>query len=90
VEGGSTQYLAGYRVSNLSYVEFRVLIAEFMKSTVFWNIMPCSSVKVNHRSGWNISHPSSGSNKPSKIPAWKHVVILLGLFDHEDANKIII
>jgi hypothetical protein len=37
-----------------------------LKSTVFWDITPCSPSKVNRRFRGR-SPPSSGSNKPSKI-----------------------
>jgi hypothetical protein len=36
------------------------------KSIIFWDITPCSPLKVNRRFG-GTSPPSSGSNKPSKI-----------------------
>jgi hypothetical protein len=46
-------------------VGFEVLTAVVMKSTVFWDITPCSPLKVNRRFE---ETSSSGSNKPSKIP----------------------
>jgi hypothetical protein len=36
----------------------------------------------------NMSPPSSGSNKPSKMPAWKQVASQLGLFDLEDGDNM--
>jgi hypothetical protein len=33
------------------FVEFKVLTAVVMKSSVFWDIMPCSPLKVNRRFG---------------------------------------
>jgi hypothetical protein len=39
------------------------------KSTIFWDIMPCSPLRVNRRFG-GTSPPSSGSNnRPRKKPA---------------------
>jgi hypothetical protein len=37
------------------YVGFEVLIAVVMKSTIFWDIAPCSPLKV-HRSTFNGLH----------------------------------
>jgi hypothetical protein len=51
-------------------VGFEVLTAVVTKNFIFWDITPCSSLKVNRRFGRNIIPPSSGSqNKPSKNPA---------------------
>jgi hypothetical protein len=33
----------------IHYLGFEVLIAVFMKSTIFWNTTPCSPLKVNRR-----------------------------------------
>jgi hypothetical protein len=38
---------------------------------IFW--WPCSSVKVNRRFGGTSPQTLGSKNKPSKIPAWKHV-----------------
>jgi hypothetical protein len=35
------------------------------------DITSCNPLKVNRRFGGTLSPPSSGSNKPSKIPEWK-------------------
>jgi hypothetical protein len=52
--------------------------------------MLCSPVESQPTFQRNISPPSSGSNKPSKIPAELatcfHAGILLGLFDPEDGD----
>jgi hypothetical protein len=53
-----------------------------LKSTIFWDITPCSHPIFRR----NISPPFSGSNKPSKIPAWKQMVSRLGLCDPEDGD----
>jgi hypothetical protein len=54
------------------------------KSTVSWDITPCSQLKVNRRFERNISPPSSGSkNKASKqalLATYYHAGFLLGLF----------
>jgi hypothetical protein len=50
-------------------VGFEVLTMVVMKSTVFWDIMPCNPLKVNQHFGGTKTPPSSWSNKPSKIPA---------------------
>jgi hypothetical protein len=45
-----------------------------MKSTVSWDITPCSPLNVNRRFGGTYRSRSSGSkNKPSNKPAWKQV-----------------
>jgi hypothetical protein len=63
-------------------VRFGVLRAVVMKSTIFWDITPCSPLKVNRRLG-------GSNNKPSKKPAWKqvaslHTGFLLGLVFHPE------
>jgi ribosome maturation factor RimP len=70
-------------------VGFEVLTAVVMKSNVFWDIMPCSPLKVNRRFG-GISPPSSGSkNKPALLATSFHSGILLGIFfDHEDGGDM--
>jgi hypothetical protein len=50
-----------------------------MKSTIYWDKTPCSSLDVNRRFG-ETSPPSSGSNKRSKIPAWKMTCIMRKFF----------
>jgi hypothetical protein len=45
-----------------------------LKSTIFWDITPCSPLKVSRRFE-RTSPPFSGSNKPSKISAWKKVTM---------------
>jgi hypothetical protein len=43
-----------------------------LKGFIFWDISPCSPLKVTTFRR-NISSPSPGSNKPSKIPVWEQV-----------------
>jgi hypothetical protein len=54
----------------------RGLISVVMKSTVFWDMTPCSSLEVNRRFG-GTSPPSSRSDKRSNIPAWKQVASVI-------------
>jgi hypothetical protein len=54
------------------------------KSTIFWDITPCSTLKVNRRFG-EILPPSSGSNELNKISAWKQVAVTrLSTYFHSD------
>jgi hypothetical protein len=49
---------------------FEVLTAVVMKRHIFWDITPCSLLKVNLCFGGSLSRQSSGSkNKPTKKPA---------------------
>jgi hypothetical protein len=62
-----------------------------LKSSVFWDIMSCSPLKVNPTFRRNTLLPSPGSNnKPSKKPAnllRASCCFLLGLFsNHEDGG----
>jgi hypothetical protein len=54
-----------------------------MKSSIFWDITPCGPLKVNLRFG-GTPPPSSGYNKPSKIPVRKQ----LSSLDPEDGGDI--
>jgi hypothetical protein len=46
-----------------------------MKSTVLWDITPCSPLKVNRRFAETYRlHLQGSKNKPSKKPAWKHLL----------------
>jgi hypothetical protein len=61
------------------YVGFEVLTAVVMKNTIFWDITPCSPLKVNRRFGGTL--PSSGSkNKPSKRPVLPATCFHAGLY----------
>jgi hypothetical protein len=51
-----------------SIVRFEVLTVAVMKNIVFWDITPCSSLKVNWRFGGTSPRSSGSKNKPSKKP----------------------
>jgi hypothetical protein len=59
----------GIITKKIKVLRFEVLTAVVIKSTIFWDIKPCSSLsQPTFRR--NISPPFSGSkNKPSKKPA---------------------
>jgi hypothetical protein len=49
-------FLYGKQTSRvITFVGFEVLTAVAMKSSVFWDIAPCSSVKVNRRFGYGLN-----------------------------------
>jgi hypothetical protein len=64
----NTEY-SEYFTDNKFIVGFEVLTAVVMKSTIFWDIMPCSPLKVNRHFGEHIAPFSGSNNKPSKKPA---------------------
>jgi hypothetical protein len=50
--------------------EFGVLVAVVVKSSVFWDVTPCSPLKVNRTLRKNMSPPSSGlKDKPKNKTA---------------------
>jgi hypothetical protein len=52
------------------FVGFEVLTAVVMKSSVFWDITPCSPLKVNRCFGGTYRiHLQGGENTPRKKPA---------------------
>jgi hypothetical protein len=55
-----------------SYVRFEVLTAVVMKSSIFWDIMLCSPLKVNGRFRWTYHLPL--------LSTCFHAGFLLGLF----------
>jgi hypothetical protein len=75
-------------LSSFVFVGFEVLTEVVMKSTILWDITPCSALKINRRFGGTCR----------KKPAWKQVALLvtyfhagflLGLlFDSEDGNDM--
>jgi hypothetical protein len=69
-----------YQIVKIACVGSEVLATVVMKSTVFWDATPFTLSKSQPTFRRNISPPSSGSNKTSKMSAWKQVasrVILL-------------
>jgi hypothetical protein len=46
-----------------------VITEVVMKSSTYWNITPCSPLKVNQRFGRTYRTPSVSKNKPCKVPA---------------------
>jgi hypothetical protein len=57
------------KITGVAYVGFEVLTAVVMNSSVFWDIMPCSPLKVNRRFGEHITYILRSKNKPGKIAA---------------------
>jgi hypothetical protein len=75
--------------NKIPHVGFEVLTAVVMKSTVFWDIMPCSSLKVNwhfrgtyrlHLQGRRISFARNRCKRRWQAAAYFHAGFLLGLF----------
>jgi hypothetical protein len=52
------------------FIAFEVLTAVFMKSSIFWDITPCSPLEVNRRfeGTYHIYIFLASQNKPRKIP----------------------
>jgi hypothetical protein len=70
----------------LVLVEFEVLIAVVMKSTIFWEIVPCSPLKVNRRFG-ETDVKAGGKHNSACHPF--HVGFLFGVFvDPEDIGDM--
>jgi hypothetical protein len=70
-----TKLILNYQYVYEDYVGLEVLTAVIMKSSIFWNIAPCSPLKVNRHFG--------GTCRPACYLL--HVGFLFGLFfDSED------
>jgi hypothetical protein len=67
----------------IRYVGFEVLTAVFMKSIIFWDITPCSLLKVIIRFGGTYH-----LHLQARFPTSFHSGILLGLFDPEDGGDM--
>jgi hypothetical protein len=51
------------------YVGFEILTEVVMKSTIFWDITLCSTLKKNRRFGGTLPSSSGSKNKASKKQA---------------------
>jgi hypothetical protein len=74
------------KIQNIS-VGFEILTAVVMKSTIFWDITPCSLLQVNRRSGGTYSLHFQGRKISQGSSAFRLLQdgFLLGLlFDTED------
>jgi hypothetical protein len=56
-------------MNNNIIVGSEVLTAVVMKINICWDVTPCSSMKINQRSGGMSASSSGSKNKPSKKPA---------------------
>jgi hypothetical protein len=77
------------------FVRFEVLTAVVMKSTIFWDITPCSPLKVNRRFGGMYRlhlqgrRISRGRNQHALLVTCFHADFLLSLFfDPEDGGDM--
>jgi hypothetical protein len=75
------------------YVGFDVLTVVVMKSTSFWQIMPCSPLKVNRRFGgtYCLHLQAQRKSRPRNqlLATCFHAGFLLGLFfDPEDGGDM--
>jgi hypothetical protein len=74
------------------YVGFEVLTAVVMKRTIFWDITPCSPLKVNQRLGRTCRLHLQGrriSKARALLATCFHAGFLLGLFfDPEDGGDM--
>jgi hypothetical protein len=64
------QVLGLKKVEKHCFIGFEVLIVVIIKSVIFWDITPCSPLKVNRIFGVTYRrHLQCRKNNPSKIPA---------------------
>jgi hypothetical protein len=80
---------------NLLIVGFEVLTAVVMKSTIFWDIMPCSPLKVDQRfrGTYHLHFQGRRISQANRAPLATcfHAGFLLGLFfDPEDGGDMLL
>jgi hypothetical protein len=64
------RHLSPKHVTSSHCVGCEVLAEVVTKSSTFWDMTPCTPLKVNRRFGGDMTPPSSGSkNKPNKQPS---------------------
>jgi hypothetical protein len=58
--------------TKINYVGFEILTAVVMKSTIFWDVTPCSPLSVNRRFGGTYRlHLLGRKIKLPKTPVWE-------------------
>jgi hypothetical protein len=76
-----------WETAAIAHVRFEILTAVVMKSTIFWNITPCSPLKVKPTFRSNISSTSSVVGR-AQLSTF-HAGFLISLFfDPEDGSDM--